>query len=603
MAFDKSKKLLQSANLLVHFQPDLELILASDASDYGVGAVLSHRMADEAERPIGYVSRSLNKAEHGYSTIEKEALAIIFSVKKFNQFLYGQKFTIQTDHKPLEELSNEKKEVPQQASPRVQQWALTLAAYEYKIAYKAGTTNANADALSRLPLSKMPESVPIPGETILLLEHLDNTPINSQHIREWTRRNPVLSKVHQFTLNGWPHHCQDVQLHPYLSRKAELTIEGGCVLWGNRVIVPPQGQAQVIAELHEAHPGISRMKALARGYVWWPNMDRELEDAVKKCQQCQLHQKAPAEAPLHPWEWPGQPWSRVHIDYAGPYKGHMYLVVIDAHSKWMEVHIMRSTTSAATIVKLKEIFATHGLPETIVSDNGPNFTSAEFENFLSKNGVKHTKVLPYHPASNGQAERAVRAFKAKEKMEEGTMQDKLSRYLLKYRTTPHMTTGVPPAELLMKRKLKTKLDLIVPNTASLVRQKQERQKQTHDHHAKHRDFEASDPVFIKDFSSPKSWQKGTVVQTTGPISALVELPDGRVVRQHQDHVRKNHNQDPTISNPEILVPGVLPDCTTDTTQPSGPAEPVVSSPDTQEAKLSRPVRNRRLPECFKDYEL
>ena len=141
-------------------------------------------------------------------------------------------------------------------------------------------------------------------------------------------------KSAQFTLNGWPHHCQDVQLHPYLSRKAELTIEGGCVLWGNRVIVPPQGQAQVIAELHEAHPGISRMKALARGYVWWPNMDRELEDTVKKCQQCQLHQKAPAEALLHPWEWPGQPWSRVHIDYAGPYKGHMYLVVIDAHSKW-----------------------------------------------------------------------------------------------------------------------------------------------------------------------------------------------------------------------------------------------------------------------------
>lgn len=188
-------------------------------------------------------------------------------------------------------------------------------------------------------------------------------------------------------------------------------------------------------------------------------------------------------------------------------------------------------------------------------------------------------------------------------MEEGTMQDKLSRFLLKYRTTPHTTTGVPPAELLMKRKLKTKLDLIVPNTASLVRQKQERQKQTHDHHAKHRDFEASDPVFVKDFSSPKSWQKGTVVQTTGPISALAELPDGRVVQRHQDHVRKNHNQEPTISNPEILVPGVLPDCTTDTTQPSGPANPVVSSPDTQEAKLSRPVRNPRLPERFKDYEL
>ena len=432
----------QSAELLVYFQPDLELILASDASDYGVGAVLFHRIADGTEHPIGYVSRSLNSADRGYSTIEKEALAIIFGVKKFNQFLYGRKFTIQTDHKPLEGLFNEQKGVPQQAAPRVQRWALTLAAYEYKIAYKAGETNANADALSRPPLSEIPEYVPMPGETVLLLEQLDHTPVNSRHIREWTRRDPVLSRVYHFTLNGWPNYTPEAELHPYLSRKAELTIEDGCVLWGNRVIVPPQGRPQVIAELHEAHPGISRMKALAHGYVWWPSMDKELENAVKSCSQCQLHQKAPQEAPLHPWEWPGQPWSRLHIDYAGPYKGHMYLMVMDAYSKWMDVHIMKSTTSAATIEKLREIFATHGLPENIVSDNGPNFTSAEFEDFLAKNGIKHTKVSPHQPASNGQAERAVRVFKeGMEKMEGGNMQTKLSGFLLKYRTTPHSTTG------------------------------------------------------------------------------------------------------------------------------------------------------------------
>ena len=125
---------------------------------------------------------------------------------------------------------------------------------------------------------------------------------------------------------------------------------------GDRVIVPPQGREQVIAELHEAHPGISRMKALAHSYIRWLNMDRELENAVKSCPQCQQHQKAPAEGPLHPREWPGQPWSRLHIDYAGPYKGHMYLVVMDAHSKWMDVYIMHRTTSASTIVKLREIF-------------------------------------------------------------------------------------------------------------------------------------------------------------------------------------------------------------------------------------------------------
>ena len=167
------------------------------------------------------------------------------------------------------------------------------------------------------------------------------------------------------------------------------------------------------------------------------------------------------------------------------------------------------------------------------------------------------------------------------------MQDK-SRFLLKYRTTPHTTTGVTPVELLIKRKLRTKLDLIVPNTASQVRQKQEHQKQTHYHHPKHRDFEANDPGFLKDFSSPKSWEKRTVVQMMDPVSALVELPDGRVVRRHQDHMQKSHSQDPTKSNPEILVPGAAQeaDCTTDTTQPSGPTNAVVSSSDVQEAKPS-----------------
>jgi len=132
--------------LLVHFDPSKELILATDASDYGVGAVLSHKVEGGAERPIGYISRSLNAAERNYSTLEKEALAIIFGVKKFHQFLYGHPFTIKTDHKPLKGLLNEKKGIPALAAPRIQRWAPTLSAYEYKISYKAGQTNGNADA-------------------------------------------------------------------------------------------------------------------------------------------------------------------------------------------------------------------------------------------------------------------------------------------------------------------------------------------------------------------------------------------------------------------------------------------------------------------------
>lgn len=182
-AFKTAKKFLQSAELLVQFQPDLELILASYASDYRVGVVLSHRMAEGTEHPINYVSRSLNSAEHGYSTIKKEALAIIFGVKKFHQFLYGRKLTIRTDHKPLEGLLNEQNGVRQQAALRVQRWALTLAACEYKIAYKAGETNVNADAFSCLPLSEMPEHVPTPRDSSTVITNGPHPSQLSSHPR------------------------------------------------------------------------------------------------------------------------------------------------------------------------------------------------------------------------------------------------------------------------------------------------------------------------------------------------------------------------------------------------------------------------------------
>ena len=437
-AFEHAKRMLRSADLLVHFDPTKELVLASDGT----------------ERPIGYVSRALNVAERNYSTIEKEALAVIFGVKKFYQFLYGHKFTIKTDHKPLEGLLSERKGVPTQAAPRIQRWALTLAAYKYQISYKAGASNGNADTLSRLPMAAAPAKVPQPGETVLVMEHLEGTTVTSQEIREWNKRDPTLAQVLRFTLEGWPSTCNSEELTYFANKKTKLSAEDGCLLWGSRVVIPPQGRAKVLTELHEAHPGVLRMKTLARSYVWWPSMDKDIEKMVKNCDECQVHQKAPAEAPLHPWEWPGQPWSRIHIDYAGPRKGEMFLVIVDGYSKWLDVHIMKSTTSTATIEKLREVFATHGLPRTVVSDNGPQFTSAEFAEFMVKNGIRHTKVSPYHEASNGQAERGVRIFKEDfEKMEGGSTQSKLSRFLLRYRVTPHSTTGVLPAQLLMKRHL------------------------------------------------------------------------------------------------------------------------------------------------------
>ena len=139
--------------------------------------------------------------------------------------------------------------------------------------------------------------------------------------------DPVLSRIHRNLLSGSVK-SDDPELRPYQTRASELR----CVLWGSRVIVPKKGREAVITLLHEQHPGITRIKRLARGYVWWPGMDQELEVVVKLCDQCQQHQKSPAKAPMHPWEWPEQPWARIHIDYAGPFRGKIILVMVDSHS-------------------------------------------------------------------------------------------------------------------------------------------------------------------------------------------------------------------------------------------------------------------------------
>ena len=191
------------------------------------------------------------------------------------------------------------------------------------------------------------------------------------------------------------------------------------------MVVPEKGKEKVLKMLHQSHPGMSKMKSLARCYVWWPRMDREIEACVKACEMCQVNQKAPPVVPLHPWLYPSRPWSRIHIDHAGPFMGKTFLLVIDAYTKWLDVHIMPSTSSSATIELLRKSFSTFGLPEVVVSDNGTGFKSEEFEAFLRANRVKHVCTPPYHPSSNGLVERAVQTLKNKQTFDVQTGQGTL----------------------------------------------------------------------------------------------------------------------------------------------------------------------------------
>ena len=478
-AFDRVKGILTSDSVLVHYDPSKPLLLACDASPYGVGAVLSHKLADGSERPVAYASRSLGPAEKKYSQLDKKGLAIIFGVKRFHQYIVGRHFTILSDHKPLQHLFQETTGVPVLAFGRIQRWALTLGAYDYSIRYKPGLDHANADVFSRLPLPNYTRNVPPPGETVLAFNMLESLPVTAAQIRKWTTRDPTLSKVCVMLSSGWEKTDQP-DLAPYQQRRTELSLHDGCILWGSRVVVPPRRE-KVLDELHEGHPGISRMKSLARSFVWWPGLDKSLELKVKTCNACQRSQNLPAVAPIQPWEWPERPWSRLHIDYAGPLLGHMFLVVVDAHSKWMEVKMVKTATTSTTLTALRSIFATHGIPELLVSDNGPVFTSAEFKNFTQQNGIRHTTSAPYHPATNGLAERAVQTFKSFiKKTPDGNLQDRLSQFLSRNRLTPHTTTGISPAELLLGRRPRSVLDLVRPNLAQHVRTQQDVQKRNRD---------------------------------------------------------------------------------------------------------------------------
>ena len=349
-----------------------------------------------------------------------------------------------------------------------------MSAYSYSIHYKDTSSHTNADGLSRLPITNSSQEGSAPEASLFNLSQIDSLPVTFSEIQDATQKDATLRQIHAYVSGQWPARLPE-NLLPYYRRRFDLTVEDKCLLLGARVVIPQALQGTILQGLHETHPGVTLMKKIARSYVWWPGLDQEMEELVKGCRPCQSNSDSPPPAPLNPWSWPSKPWQRIHIDYAGPFMGKSFLIVVDAHSKWPEVFEMTQTTTTSTISVLRFLFSHYGLPLQLVTDNGPQFVSEEFHQFMQMNGIRHIRTAPYHPASNGQAERFVKTFKqAMKAMEHQAhpLAHRISNFLLRYRTIPHSTTNKTPSALFLRREIRTRMDLLKPCTEDTVLLKQ-----------------------------------------------------------------------------------------------------------------------------------
>lgn len=558
-AFDEIKSIVASDVILVHYNPKLELILDVDASDCGIAACISHRYDDGNERPIHFGSRTLDAAEKNYSIVDKEALACVFGVKKFSDYLYGRKFILRTDHKCLTTLFGENKGIPIMAARRVHRWAIYLAAFDYTIEHIKGKSNYIADMLSRFPLKNIAPTPEEDGSSSYLNQLvLCDEVMTVETIQEATSNDEILCKVMEYIKDGFPHKIDD-KFIPYKNKKDELYVQEGVIMWGYRVIIPESIRNKILKELHISHLGIVKTKSMARSYVYWPKIDKDIEYMINSCSACGSVRPDPPQAEIINWPTPKKVWERLHIDFAGPFHGKYYFALVDAYSKWLEIFPMYQITSTATIQKLVELFSRFGLPQLIVSDNGTSLVSSEFESFLEKNGIEHITSPPGHPQSNGLAENAVKSFKAAmmkiTHLDNVSIESATARYLLHYRNVEHSTTGVSPAALFMGRRLRTCFDALRP--ASLPTQQVEskykvKKKTVEDVKQKRNiEFVSGDKVLVRDYRkvNKKSWIAATVEKRIGQQTYFVKTEEGRIWKRHLNQMLKFNHQTMS-SNPE-----------------------------------------------------
>lgn len=617
-AVHRLKLQLTSPPVLAHFDLQSPTFVTCDASTSAIGAVLSQLQSGN-ECPVAFASRSLTPTEQKYSVGEREALACVWACERWHMYLYGRHFTLRTDHQALTALlatsgSGHK-------PLRLYRWSERLQAYNFTTVFTPGRDNVVADMLSRATPPPTPDTSEDKSETelVLMLHEPLQAAVSLQDLQTASAQDPTLSQLRTFIQEGWPAKVPEA-LTPYHRVRQDLSCwNGDCVARGLCAVIPSALRGRILTMVHEGHLGIVRVKQRCRGLVWWPGIDRDIETMVRDCAACLTSGKMgpTPPPPLQPLPWPTAPWSHIQVDICGelhgiPHHQRFLLVACDLHSKWPEVRPVGSVTTQVVTDFLSSLFACWGVPDTITTDNGPQFISADFASFVERRGIKHIKTALYHPQANGGVERFNQTLKngLRAHLADGLpFTAALQNTLLHYRATPHSTTGCSPALLMLGREIQLPLDrlrppqqqapALRPPPGNRVAQQQHRMKQRYDRvrRVKRPALTVSNWVRIRRpnrshkllsfWSAPQQ-----ITRQLGP--ATFRLADGS--RWHASRLRRVPSPSASdldaTANPDYLdVDWGLP--------PAQPPEAYTHAAAPQPEP--RPVRVRRRPPYLKDY--
>jgi transposase InsO family protein len=601
-AFRRIKDILTETPVLAYYNVKKPVTVSCDASKSGLGAVLL-----QDNKPVAYASRALTDTETRYAQIEKELLAVVFALERFNQYTYGKIIDVESDHKPLESIL---KKPLNQAPPRLQRMLLRLQRYDISLRYKPGKELVIADTLSRAHLDKcendgFDEEVSYHVNTVMNTISMSDDKL--EEVRKATLRDESLQLLCQYITDGWPEHRRDTseKVHDFWPHKHELTIVDGIILKGTCIVIPRELRSDMLTKIHIGHMGIEKSKKRARELLFWPGMSKHINDIVSNCPICLDSQNKNQKEPLNSSEIPDGPWQVVGTDLF-TWNHADYVIVTDYYSRFFEIGKLENTRSATVILLLKSFFARHGIPREVRSDNGPQYSSQEFRKFAKEWDFKHITSSPHYPQGNALAEKSVQTVK---RILEKSLKDGKDPYigLLEYRNTPTDTDS--PAKLLMSREtrsvLPVTLDKLKPKAVNSETVKSQREttqdRQRRNYNIGSKPLSMLSPNEQIRFQHLNHWKPGNIVETHSDRSYIVQTPEGNKYRRNRKHIirsgesRQERDIDPyvDIDAPDTSVPNV---------QPTSPSQPVTQPTSvTMTPTRSRSGRIIREPVRMKDY--